>query len=121
MCGAGKQIRRVVCQARHPLPDAISDLLADSQCDPDTKPEEEKECFIQPCEGLEWITSQWSGVSYMHASLKVTTPVPYSRLRLRPPSLGGSYDKKDRYYDILLTAQECTRLVISAKTEVVIP
>lgn len=31
----------------------------------DEKPDEEQECLLQPCEGVEYIASTWSGVSFI--------------------------------------------------------
>ena len=50
MCGPGSQIRKVRCP---PM----------ASCDPETKPKASQECNEMPCEGVEWITSDWEGVS----------------------------------------------------------
>lgn len=36
-------------------------VLDEKDCQ-DEKPEEETDCMIQPCEGVDYITSSWSGV-----------------------------------------------------------
>ena len=50
VCGAGSQIRKVRCP---PM----------ASCDPETKPYSSQDCNEMPCEGVEWITSDWEGVS----------------------------------------------------------
>lgn len=37
------------------------EVLDDTQC-PDEKPEAEKKCNLRPCEGVDWVTTEWSGV-----------------------------------------------------------
>lgn len=37
------------------------EVLDDDDCI-DEKPEETRECTLRPCEGVDWITSSWSGV-----------------------------------------------------------
>jgi len=36
-------------------------VLNDDDCDVE-KPDTEKECHLRPCEGVDWVTSAWSGV-----------------------------------------------------------
>lgn len=36
--------------------------MGDSACAGD-KPETEKPCHIRPCEGVDWVVTEWSGVS----------------------------------------------------------
>jgi len=60
LCGEGKQTRQVVCYKKDD--EGKITVLDDKDC-PDEKPEEEKECMAQPCEGVDYITSSWSGVS----------------------------------------------------------
>lgn len=38
-----------------------TEVLDDDQC-VDEKPEATRECTLRPCEGVDWITSSWSGV-----------------------------------------------------------
>jgi papilin len=59
LCGEGKQTRQVICYRKEE--DGKITVLDDKDC-PDEKPAEEMECMIQPCEGVEYITSSWSGV-----------------------------------------------------------
>lgn len=63
LCGEGKQTRQVVCYKKDDNGDIT--VLDDKDCQ-DEKPAEEMECMIQPCEGVEYITSSWSGVSSKH-------------------------------------------------------
>lgn len=61
LCGEGKQTRQVICYRKED--DGRITVLDGKDC-PDEKPAEEKDCMIQPCEGVDYITSDWSGVSY---------------------------------------------------------
>lgn len=36
-------------------------VLNDDECDT-KKPDTEKKCQLRPCEGVDWVTSAWSGV-----------------------------------------------------------
>ncbi|GLH10987.1 Papilin [Gryllus bimaculatus] len=56
LCGDGKQRRRVRCYRKV---EGKIDVLADSAC-PGEKPEEEKSCTLRPCEGVDWVFSDWS-------------------------------------------------------------
>lgn len=38
-------------------------VLIDDECEMGKKPEIEKPCELRPCEGVDWVTSAWSGVS----------------------------------------------------------
>lgn len=60
LCGEGKQVRQVICYRKEK--DGKITVLDEKECQ-DEKPEEEKTCMIQPCEGVDYITSDWSGVS----------------------------------------------------------
>ncbi|KAL1512853.1 hypothetical protein ABEB36_002368 [Hypothenemus hampei] len=60
LCGDGRQSRQIHCFIRDEN-DKI-ELLDDAQCEAiETKPAEEQACFNRPCEGVDWITSEWSG------------------------------------------------------------
>lgn len=59
MCGEGFQNRTVKCFNKNK---GKIELLSDEDC-PDEKPENIKKCILRPCEGVDWITSEWSGVS----------------------------------------------------------
>ncbi|XP_068083649.1 papilin [Anabrus simplex] len=57
LCGEGRQRRKVRCFWKV---DGKIEVLKDSSC-PGEKPEEEKPCILRPCEGVDWVTSDWSG------------------------------------------------------------
>ncbi|XP_075221688.1 proteoglycan-like sulfated glycoprotein papilin isoform X2 [Lycorma delicatula] len=57
LCGEGKQRRKVRCYTKT---DERIQVLGDSAC-PAEKPETEMVCRLRPCEGLDWIVSEWSG------------------------------------------------------------
>lgn len=38
-------------------------MLEDEACETEA-PEREKDCELRPCAGLDWVTSDWSGVSF---------------------------------------------------------
>ncbi|KAF6199683.1 hypothetical protein GE061_005981, partial [Apolygus lucorum] len=59
LCGEGRQSRDVVCYKKE---DGLVKQLPDSDC-LDVKPVTERTCLLMPCEGLDWITSEWSGCS----------------------------------------------------------
>ena len=56
MCGPGQQIREGTCQVE-------GDVIADDRCEWELRPEAAQACDLQPCDGAEWVTSDWSGVS----------------------------------------------------------
>lgn len=58
MCGTGKQTRKVTCYRKMGKKVVV---LNDDDCDVE-KPDTEKECHLRPCEGVDWVTSAWSGV-----------------------------------------------------------
>ncbi|XP_034239314.1 papilin isoform X2 [Thrips palmi] len=57
LCGEGKQRRQVTCYLRR---DGRIEILGDNYC-PNAKPAAEQDCFLRPCEGVDWVTSPWSG------------------------------------------------------------
>lgn len=62
------------------------EVLGDSAC-PGEKPEEEKSCELRPCEGVDWVVSDWSGVSKdlltdSRARLTYSTPSPVGKLKV---------------------------------------
>lgn len=59
LCGEGKQVRQVICYRKEK--DGKITVLDDKDC-LDEKPEEEQTCMLQPCEGVDYVTSSWSGV-----------------------------------------------------------
>ncbi|CAG9813449.1 unnamed protein product, partial [Phaedon cochleariae] len=59
LCGDGEQTRKVQCFIKK---DNKIEVLEDSECEAiEPKPEISKKCRIRPCEGVDWITSEWSG------------------------------------------------------------
>ncbi len=63
VCGAGHQLRSVLCRAQHAVPGAASDVLPPRRCDASARPPARRACNSGPCGGLEWVVSSWSGVS----------------------------------------------------------
>lgn len=61
LCGEGKQTRQVVCYQKEE--NGKITVLDDKDC-LDEKPEEEKDCMLQPCEGVDYVVSSWSGVRF---------------------------------------------------------
>lgn len=59
LCGPGKQTRAVTCYKKV---DGKIEVLEDNACEGEV-PEREKDCELRPCAGIDWITSEWSGVS----------------------------------------------------------
>lgn len=53
-CGDGTQARQINCMADLQEPD--------SSCDANDKPDEEQECNLGPCDGVEWMTTEWTQV-----------------------------------------------------------
>jgi papilin len=61
LCGEGKQTRQVVCYRKEE--NGRITVLDEQDCQ-DEKPAEERDCMDQPCEGVDYIASSWSGVSW---------------------------------------------------------
>lgn len=59
LCGEGKQTRTVQCYRKEA--DGKITILEDDDC-LDEKPDNEMTCMLRPCEGVDYITSSWSGV-----------------------------------------------------------
>nr|CAD7441589.1 unnamed protein product [Timema bartmani] len=57
LCGDGVQKRRIRCYIR--VKGKIQ-VLEDSACS-EEKPQFEKPCLLRPCEGVDWVLSDWSG------------------------------------------------------------
>ncbi|XP_069673465.1 papilin isoform X4 [Periplaneta americana] len=57
LCGEGRQKRRIRCFRKV---EGKIEVLGDSAC-PGEKPEDEKVCELRPCEGVDWVVSDWSG------------------------------------------------------------
>lgn len=60
LCGQGKQTRKVTCFKKNEA--GKIEVLENSVCEGDV-PESEKPCELRPCAGLDWVVSEWSGVS----------------------------------------------------------
>ncbi|XP_022241638.1 papilin-like, partial [Limulus polyphemus] len=54
ICGNGTQTRTVTCQKD-------KEKIGDFQCDSESRPVASQTCNLGPCEGVEWIVSDWSG------------------------------------------------------------
>ncbi|CAH0551174.1 unnamed protein product, partial [Brassicogethes aeneus] len=60
LCGDGKQTRKVICYVQKE--DGKRKVLADTECEQtEAKPPTEQKCNLRPCEGVDWITSEFSG------------------------------------------------------------
>ncbi|XP_050510138.1 papilin isoform X5 [Diabrotica virgifera virgifera] len=59
LCGPGKQTRKITCYKEE---NNRKTILTDDECDAvEKKPSTEQSCNLRPCEGVDWIASQWSG------------------------------------------------------------
>lgn len=67
-CGTGNQTRTVECSSGGASGGETHDA---SVCDADKRPDEVQTCNLGPCEGVEWIVSEWSGV-------KMIVVIPFS-------------------------------------------
>jgi len=43
-------------------------VLEDGACEAEM-PEREKACELRPCAGVDWVISEWSGVSLLNAQI----------------------------------------------------
>ena len=57
LCGDGERHRKVTCFRKV---DEKIQALNDTDCE-GTPPVRSESCFLRPCEGVDWITSDWSG------------------------------------------------------------
>ncbi|XP_063221793.1 papilin isoform X2 [Bacillus rossius redtenbacheri] len=57
LCGDGKHLRQVVCYHRV---DGRVQVLEDTACSGE-KPLDSRPCSLGPCEGVDWVYSDWSG------------------------------------------------------------
>ncbi|XP_035219260.1 papilin-like isoform X2 [Stegodyphus dumicola] len=55
-CGSGNQTRTVECRSKE-----NDEVMEESLCDLVRKPTDFQNCNLGPCEGVEWIVSDWSG------------------------------------------------------------
>lgn len=58
LCGAGKQTRAVTCQRNHT---GMLEVFPDIACKDAEKPDTSQDCSSGPCEGVDWIVSEWTG------------------------------------------------------------
>ncbi|KAK9688591.1 ADAM-TS Spacer 1 [Popillia japonica] len=58
LCGKGKETREVSCYRKV---DGKITVLDESECSRDEKPESSRSCSLRPCEGVDWVASEWSG------------------------------------------------------------
>ncbi|CAH1111392.1 unnamed protein product, partial [Psylliodes chrysocephalus] len=59
LCGPGKQTRKVICYTDT---NGKKEVRDNNECEQvESKPEEEKDCVVRPCEGVDWLMSQWTG------------------------------------------------------------
>ncbi|XP_077522114.1 uncharacterized protein LOC144133127 [Amblyomma americanum] len=61
LCGIGTQTRDVQCTNRISGNVLGKDALIHTGCDEATKPPTNRTCELRPCDGLEWVTTPWSG------------------------------------------------------------
>ncbi|XP_068155724.1 papilin isoform X2 [Drosophila tropicalis] len=71
LCGDGKQTRKVTCYIEE---NGRKRVLPDEDCVED-KPEVEKSCLLAPCEGVDWIISQWSGCNACGQNTETRTAI----------------------------------------------
>ncbi|ROT65631.1 Papilin [Penaeus vannamei] len=84
LCGPGKQTRKVTCHRRsanRPV------ALDDAEC-LEEKPEEEKECQLVPCGGVDWVAGIGVGAGEAAASCWRRGPCSaWARRAASPPGL----------------------------------
>ncbi|XP_031341557.1 papilin isoform X1 [Photinus pyralis] len=62
LCGQGRETREVTCYRKV---DNRIEVLDDYECEQEeSKPEGQRPCNLRPCEGLDWVTSEWSGCEH---------------------------------------------------------
>ncbi|XP_053682403.1 papilin [Sabethes cyaneus] len=69
LCGEGKQHRNVVCFRKE---NGRITVLDDSECVTE-KPEVQQTCMLRPCEGVDYITSSWSGCDECGTAVETRT------------------------------------------------
>ncbi|XP_055525400.1 papilin isoform X2 [Wyeomyia smithii] len=69
LCGEGKQTRTAVCFRKE---NGRITVLDDSECITE-KPEVQKSCMLRPCEGVDYITSSWSGCDECGTTVETRT------------------------------------------------
>jgi papilin len=58
LCGEGKRHRKVTCYRK--VDDKIR-VLDDSECAGTPRPESTEQCAVRPCDGADWVATDWSG------------------------------------------------------------
>ncbi|XP_004530678.1 papilin isoform X3 [Ceratitis capitata] len=76
LCGEGKQKRKVTCYIEE---NGRKRVLPEEEC-VEEKPPTEKECMLTPCEGVDWIISEWSGCNECGQKTETRTAVCASKL-----------------------------------------
>ncbi|XP_017083163.2 papilin isoform X3 [Drosophila eugracilis] len=71
LCGEGKQTRKVTCYIKE---NGRKRVLPEEDC-VEEKPEAEKTCLLTPCEGVDWIISQWSGCNACGQNTETRTAI----------------------------------------------
>ncbi|KAL7022058.1 hypothetical protein ACKWTF_012113 [Chironomus riparius] len=84
LCGEGKQTRQVVCYQKEE--NGKITVLDDKDC-LDEKPVDEMDCMLQPCEGVDYVVSSWSGCDSCDATIE-------TRLAFCASKSGKVYDEK---------------------------
>ncbi|XP_045527734.1 papilin isoform X3 [Pieris brassicae] len=69
LCGEGKQLRQVVCHQRI---NGRVVLYGDGEC-ADEKPPTEQACMLHPCEGVDWVLSDWTGCDTCTSKVRART------------------------------------------------
>ncbi|XP_058455699.1 papilin isoform X2 [Malaya genurostris] len=69
LCGDGEQTRKVTCFRKE---NGRITVLDDGEC-PNEKPETQQSCMLQPCEGVDYITSSWSGCDECGTTVETRT------------------------------------------------
>ncbi|KQS52137.1 papilin isoform X5 [Drosophila erecta] len=71
LCGDGNQTRKVTCFIEE---NGHKRVLPEEDC-VEEKPETEKSCLLTPCEGVDWIISQWSGCNACGQNTETRTAI----------------------------------------------
>ncbi|XP_038104409.1 papilin isoform X3 [Culex quinquefasciatus] len=69
LCGEGEQTRKVTCFRKE---NGRITVLDDSECVTE-KPEVKQTCMLRPCEGVDYITSSWSGCEECGTAIETRT------------------------------------------------
>ncbi|XP_055618805.1 papilin isoform X1 [Toxorhynchites rutilus septentrionalis] len=83
LCGEGEQTRKVTCYRKE---NGRITVLSDEECVND-KPDIAQSCMLRPCEGVDYITSSWSGCEECGTTVETRTAYCASKA-------GTVYDNK---------------------------